>query len=384
MWVSQPKTKKIGMKNQILLYGNTRKSSDILYFSGFSVHDDYFFFSLNGKKCALLSPLEIGRARRTSNLDKIFDYTDVCKAMPSKTPRNYFEALVFVLKKHKVRSLEVPSDFPSSLLEKLRERKFKVFVCDGEFFPEREVKSKYEISEIAKANAVASKCYELVEDILRASKIVKGKLFYKNKPLTSEFLLTEIECLAISFGADACDTICASGEQACDPHEVGHGVISAHSLIVCDIFPRLRSSGYYGDMTRTFLKGEPTKKQVDLVDAVLNAQKLAFSKICAGVDSSNIHKDVCDFFEKSGYATKQIKGKWGGFFHSTGHGLGLDVHEAPSIGLRKCILEVGNVITVEPGLYYSGLGGCRIEDNVAVLKNGVKKLSHYHYNWIID
>ena len=372
------------MKNQILLYGNTRKSSDIRYFSGFSIHDDYFFFTLDGKRCALLSPLEIGRARRTSSLDVFFDFTEVCKLMPSKTPRNYFEALVFILKKNRVRSLEVPADFPSLMLEKLRERNFKVFICEGEFFPEREVKSKFELSEIAKANAVASECYKLVEAILRVSKIDKGKLFYKGKLLTSEFLRTEIECLAISLGADALDTICASGEQACDPHEVGRGGICANSLIVCDIFPRLRESGYYGDMTRTFLKGEPSQKQSALVDAVLNAQKLALTKIKAGIDGAKVHKDVCDFFEKSGYATKQIKGKWGGFFHSTGHGLGLDVHEAPSMGIRKSILESGNVITVEPGLYYSKIGGCRIEDNVVVQKNGIKMLSHYHYNWIID
>ncbi|MBR7105387.1 MAG: aminopeptidase P family protein, partial [Opitutales bacterium] len=187
----------------------------------------------------------------------------------------------------------------------------------------------------------------------------------------------------LSKGADALYTIVAGGNQACNPHEVGHGAILPNSLIVADIFPRLRSTGYFGDMTRTFLKGEPTSAQSSLVETVIKAQKLALSKVKDGVDGSVIHNAVDDFFAKNGYFTEFKKGAWGGFFHSTGHGVGLDIHEKVSISPRKCILKTGNVITVEPGLYYRGIGGCRIEDTVAVEKNGMRKLSKYHYNWVI-
>ena len=372
------------MKNQILLYGNTRNSADIRYFAGVSIHDDFFCFSKNGRRCALLSPLEIGRARRTSHLDEIFDYSEVCAAMPKKTPKNYFEAAAFLLRKSGMRRLVVPSDFPALVLQKLIERGFDVEICDGEIFPQRQCKSGAELSEISKANDVASACFELAEEILRSSKIDGGVLHYKGAVLTSEFLRTEIEKLAISLGADALDTIAASGVQACDPHEVGHGAVAANSLIVFDIFPRLRSSGYFGDMTRTFLKGEPSKKQEALVEAVLGAQSLAMSKIRAGADGAAVHAAVAERFENGGYFTKLSRGHWNGFFHSTGHGLGLEVHESPSLGARECILREGNVVTVEPGLYYRNIGGCRIEDNVAVCKDGARLLSHYHYNWVID
>ncbi len=372
------------MKKQILLYGNSRTSADVFYFSGVSIHDDFFCFSIGNKKCALLSPLEVGRARRTSKLDKIFDYSEVVAQMPKKSAKSYFDAVVWLLKKHKIRSIVVPTYFPVGMFDNFLQKGFDVEYCDGDFFLERQLKTDFEITEIQKANDVASACFYLVEEILRLSDIRKGFLYYKNDILTSEYLRTEIEKLAISMGADALDTIAASGNQACDPHEVGHGPIKANNLIVFDIFPRLRSSGYYGDMTRTFLKGEPTKKQHALVDAVLEAQSLALSKIRAGVDGSDVHASVVRFFDDRNFQTKVMRGHWGGFFHSTGHGLGLDVHEGPSLGKNKNILQCGNVITVEPGLYYRGIGGCRIEDNVVVNSSGARMLSKFHYNWIID
>lgn len=372
------------MKSEILLYGNTRTSADMFYFAGVSIHDDFFCFTLNGKKCALLSPLEIGRARRTSRLDCIFDYSEVVAQMPKNTKKTYFDAVVSLLKKNKVRSIVVPENFPVGMFNNFLERGISIEYCEGEFFEERAVKSQFEIKEIQKANNVASACFSLVEDILRVSDIRDGVLVYDGENLTSEFLRSEIEKLSISLGADALDTIAASGNQACDPHEVGHGVISANSLIVFDIFPRLRSTGYFGDMTRTFLKGEPSQKQQKIVECVLKAQQNALKCVRAGANGAVIHNSVVQYFEDEGYKTKQIRGSWGGFFHSTGHGLGLDVHEAPSLGIRNCTLECGNVVTVEPGLYYKGIGGCRIEDNVAVERTGARLLSDYHYNWIID
>lgn len=112
-------------------------------------------------------------------------------------------------------------------------------------------------------------------------------------------------------------------------------------------------------------------------------QKLALSKIRAGVDGADIHAAVDDFFEDCGYFTECKNGVWRGFFHSVGHGVGLDIHEKISISPRRCILKAGNVVTVEPGLYYYGVGGCRIEDTVVVTEKGAKKLSAYPYDWVI-
>lgn len=372
-------------KKQILLYGNTRNCADIFYFVGASVHDDFFCFTLKGQKCALLSPLEIGRIRRTSKLDRIFDYAQIAKMMPENSSKSYFDAVVWLLKKHKICSLQVPSYFPIGMFDKFLEEGFHIEYVEGQFFQSRAQKKSDELAEIRKANDVASMCFGWFENILKVSKIQRGgKLFYRGNLLTCEYARQGIEQMAISLGADALDTVVACGNQACDPHEVGTGVIKADSLIVVDIFPRLRRSGYFGDMTRTFLKGSPSEAQVKLVKSVRNAQLLALKKIRVGVNGADVHSAVSNYFSKVGFETKIIKGSWGGFFHSTGHGLGLEVHESPSLSTRDCRLKKGNVITVEPGLYYRGIGGCRIEDNVVVETNGATMLSDFHYNWIID
>lgn len=377
------------MGNTLLLYGNTNACSDIFYFVGAAVHDDFFCFTLGGKKCALLSPLEIGRIRRTSRLDEVFDYSEIAAAMPKKSSKSYFDALVWLLKKRGARALEVPEYFPVGVYGRLSEAGFRLRFREGGFFPERAVKTAAEIAEIRAANNVASACFGWVEDVLRSAKIgAGGKLqngrAYGGGALTSEFLRAGIEKLALDFGADAIGTVAAAGNQACDPHEVGRGRIAARSLIVVDIFPRLRGSGYYGDMTRTFLKGEPTQKQAKIVEAVRAAQIKAMGLIREGVDGASVHAAVEKYFKESGFETKIERGAWGGFFHSTGHGLGLDVHERPSLGRNPCVLRADNVVTVEPGLYYRGVGACRIEDNVVVEKRGAKLLSNFHYNWIID
>lgn len=372
------------MEREILLYADTQKSADMLYFSGVSIHDPFFAFTLNGKKCAMLTPLEIGRARRASKLDEIFDEFKCGEHLRcAKFEGKYIAAALF--KKCGIRKFLVDRNFPAAMLDFLRAQNFDIKVSEmSSIFPERSRKRVSELKEIEFANSIASAGFAIVEDFLKKSRVSSGILEWKGKPLTSEILIGEVEREAIRLGADAINTIAASGDQACDPHETGRGAISANSLIVVDIFPRLRRSGYFGDMTRTFLKGKPSPEQSNIVERVLEAQSLALSKIESGADGAEIHKSVSDFFESRGFITSCKLGKWKGFIHSTGHGLGLDVHEAPNLGRNSVKLESGNVVTVEPGLYYPGIGACRIEDNVAVRKSGYRLLSDYPYNWVIS
>src|SRR4029077_3220118 len=159
----------------------------------------------------------------------------------------------------------------------------------------------------------------------------------------------------------------------CDPHECGFGPLYADSLIILDVFPRDAKSGYFGDMTRTVLRGRASDAQRKLWDAVKAGQALALKRIKAGVDGMTIHKAIQDLFARRGFPTETRKGRRVGFFHGTGHGLGLEIHEYPR--LQKVTLKTGHVVTVEPGLYYPGLGGVRIEDVVVVTKKGHKMLS---------
>ncbi len=371
------------MKREIVLRGSCRSNADMMYFTGVPIPDPFYAFTLGGKKCALIGALEYGRLSKCGHLDIVFDSSELSKRMFPGRRADDTDILAGLLKGRGVAAVAVPPDFPSLHLEKLRRRGFDVAVSDSPLLAERAVKSARELAEIKKANGVAAAGFARIEEILRRSKAVGKKLVWRGAPLTSEILRFEVECAALSLGADAADTIVACGDQACDPHEVGRGAVVAGSLIVADIFPRLRSSGYFGDMTRTFLKGEPSRAQERLVGTVLAAQKLALSKIRDGADGASIHSAVESFFEANGYFTENGSGGWSGFFQSTGHGVGLEIHESVSISPRKCILRAGNVVTVEPGLYYRGVGGCRIEDTVAVQKNRARKLSSYPYDWVI-
>ncbi|MCK5268215.1 MAG: aminopeptidase P family protein, partial [Spirochaetes bacterium] len=174
------------------------------------------------------------------------------------------------------------------------------------------------------------------------------------------------------------DTITSSSDQACDVHFFGSGPLKANSAIIIDIFPRSLKTKYWSDMTRTVVKGKASPELKKLYNTVLAGQKKALAIVKAGVSGAEIDKIIRDFFIKEGYQTKEIKGKMQGFVHGTGHGVGLDIHEEPRIHQEnRILLKAGNVITIEPGLYYLGLGGVRIEDTVAVTEEGCLNLAKF-------
>jgi Xaa-Pro aminopeptidase len=193
-------------------------------------------------------------------------------------------------------------------------------------------------------------------------------------------LAIEIACL--ERGAVSLDTIVAGGDQGCDPHHRGTGPLRADELIVVDIFPRVTETGFYGDMTRTFLRGQASDAQRALVAAVRAAQQAALRTLRAGVNGRDVHAAANAVFLNRGYETRSSPKGSVGFFHGTGHGLGLDIHEPPRVsGAVDYVLKKGTVVTVEPGLYYPGLGGCRIEDVVQITAHAPRLLSRFGYTW---
>ena len=370
-----------------LLYADTHASADMLYFGRVEVHDPFIAFGAKGKKITVQSALELGRVKKTSAFDMVLP-RDECLARAQKrfgAKAGVAEIIATVAKEHGQRAFRIADDFPAALYVKLTALGLKLTFANGMLFPEREIKTAWEADCIREGNRLCSVGYLTAEKILQAAKIKGRSLIYQGKPLTSERLRFAIETAIKEQGGNAQDTIVAGGDQACDPHERGSGPLHPHELIIIDIFPRVVKTGYFGDMTRTYLKGRPREVQRRMVQTVREAQLLATKAIRAGVDGRTVHAQVTGCFDDAGYETRHDKNGSVGFFHGTGHGLGLAVHDpgrmSPTIAYP---LRLGSVLTVEPGLYYPGLGGCRWEDVVQVTATGTKPLSKHPYRWEIS
>lgn len=370
-------------KTALLFFTDTHRSADLRYFCGFEVHDPFIAVQVGDKRIGVLNALEFGRGLKESTFDEIVPLEELTAAAEKAgvaTP-GPADQIAVLAKKFRIKAFDVPGEFPSFLLVKLLDLGLDINVIDGAVFPDRECKSDEEAAMVRQGNRCSAAGFAAAEAILRTSTIKGKKLMFEGKALTSERLRFAIEVACLEKGAIAANTIVAGGDQACDPHCRGSGPLRPHDLIILDIFPRVTSTGYFGDMTRTFLRGTASDAQRNLVAAVAAAQKAALQKIKAGVMGNLVHAECNRVFKERGYETKLTSEGAVGFFHGTGHGLGLDVHEAPRIGAVKRKLLKGSVVTVEPGLYYPGLGGCRIEDVVQVTSDKPKMLSRYHYNW---
>lgn len=356
------------------------------YFGQVEVHDPFIAFSARGRKITVQSPLELGRVKKTGDFDTVLPL-EACRDMAKaryKGRTGTAEVIAVLAREYGIRRFRVADDFPAHLYVRLINLGLKLEFADGPLFPEREIKTVREAACIREGNRLCSVGFTVAEKILHAARIRGRQLFYQSKPLTSERLRFAIETAILAQGGNPQDTIVAGGDQACDPHERGFGPLHPHELIIIDIFPRVSATGYFGDMTRTYLKGCPREVQRRMVATVRDSQRLAIKAIRAGVDGRIVHGVITDYFEEAGYKTRHGKSGSVGYFHGTGHGLGLEVHDLGSISSRvSAPLKLGSVLTVEPGLYYPGLGGCRWEDVVQVTKTGSRMLSRHPYVWEI-
>jgi Xaa-Pro aminopeptidase len=370
-----------------LLYADTESSSDAYYFGRVQMHDPFIAFGLRGKKYAVVSALEFGRVKKSSDFDVVLPleaYTKHARELWPQRKPGAAEVIFLLAKEFKQTRFTVPEEFPAGVYDKLFELGLDLEIADGALFPSREIKTPAEAAAIREGNRLSALGFAAVERILRATKIRGRTLVHRAKAVTSELLKFAIEVAILEAGGVSANTIVAGGDQACDPHERGSGPLRPHELIIIDIFPRVTATGYHGDMTRTFLRGRANDAQRALVAAVRAAQLAALKTIRSGVNGRAVHARCVEIFTARGFETKHTPKGSVGFFHGTGHGLGLAIHEPPRMGgAVDYALKKGSVVTVEPGLYYPGLGGCRIEDVVQVTAAAPTMLSRYHYQWEI-
>ena len=376
-------------EQNLLVIGAPEHDADAYHLSGFLAPDAVICLRVAGNRYLAVSSLEYGRAEKEAPVEELLSYEKlniIGLARELKSGARAYGAAVANLLDELGASnspVVVPAHFGIVYADELRARGITL-TPDGKLFDSlRRAKTEEELSNIEKTQrAVEAACSRAV-GILKESEIGEDKVLkWRSETLTSELLRAEIDVELLRRGCAADGTIVSGGSQAADPHERGHGPLKAGESIIVDIFPVDLSTRYHSDMTRTFVKGEPNEGLQEMYDAVLESQEAALSMIREGVNGRDVHRKVAEVLHEAGYKTNvhdQEEGKplTEGFFHGTGHGVGLEIHESPRVSLADDELIPGDVISVEPGVYDPKVGGVRIEDLVVVTEEGCRNLTTF-------
>lgn len=362
-----------------LFIAASEQDSNLYYATRFMAPDPFIYLEIKGERLIVMSDLEMDRARTQASVDRVLSYSDIeqkAKKQGIKDP-TAVDIVHVVLKESKIRRLSVPANFPVIHAARLQERGYSLKPKRDPFYEQRVLKTVEEVRHIEDAQRATEEAVAAAHTLLRRAEIKDEQLWLDGEVVTSERIKKFVNVKLMERDCIAQHTIVAGGEQACDPHNEGSGPLPAHRSIIFDVFPRSATSRYFADMSRTVIRGKVSAELKRLYGAVRDAQEDAIDKIKDGADGMKIHQGICARFEKAGYKTGLVNGRMQGYFHGTGHGVGLDIHEAPRISRTGSLLQEGHVVTVEPGLYYPGLGAVRIEDMVLVTKDGCRNLTNF-------
>jgi len=365
-----------GGADAYLVYASS-DDADMRYLSGFTTSDPFIYYKKPGQRgVIIISQMEHVRAVRESTA-AVMTRAQAGLVEILIKEKDPWRATAKMITGQVQGRILVPPRFPLALARALQDS-VELIVDHSTLELLRSVKTRPQIAAIKNVQRVTESAIDLGISLIRKSTERDGILLSGGKPLTSERVKAAMHSCLIDHGCIAKDTIVSCGEDAAIPHCLGSGALKAHQPIVLDIFPRHEQSGYFSDMTRTVSKGKPDAKVMDMHSIICEAQTLAIGQVREGVSGSAIHQTVVDFFRDHGYGNTTT-----GFVHSLGHGIGLEVHEPPSLGPTGTNLIAGNVITIEPGLYYPGVGGVRLEDIGLVTKKGFLRFTKYPMDLVV-
>lgn len=354
-------------------FAESYNDADQYYLSGFLCPDPFAVLEIGRRKVILgVSPMEEGRALLETA-------GKVVVPLHRRKGKALNQVLADFIRGYGGERVRVLPTFPVGLAQELKGDGIGIEIDGKDLGERRRAKTKGQIRAIEEAQRFCEGAFDLVRSLLAGCPLRKGVLFHQGRPLTAQKVRSMVEVFFLENGFETSDTIVAPGQGGADPHWRGEGPIHAGVPVVIDLFPRSKKTRYHSDMSRTFVVGRATDTVREMHRAVMEAQDTAFERLREGVALAEVHKAVCDLFLKRGYPVP-IEGKLPrrGFLHSTGHGLGLQVHEAPSVSVTPDVLGPGDVVTVEPGLYDRRIGGVRIEDVVACMPDGtVRNLTRY-------
>jgi len=372
----------------VLMYADTFRSPELRHEVPIGIPDPFFYAEKDGGKHIVIGSMEVPRlaALGLFELHPTEEYGSDDLISAGLTYSQVRDEIVLrAVRDLGFASATVPEAFPLWLADRLRAEGIELTVDAGFFDGRRRAKTEAELAGIRRAQQAAEAGMDTCRDLLRRATAGGGGLTLDGEPLTVERVKSAMAQTFSAHGASADDFIVAPGAQGAVGHDMGSGPIRAGVPIVVDIWPRDNESFMFCDMTRTYVVG-------DVPDDVRKWQRLckealdrAISEIKDGADGRAIFDGTCEIFEAAGEPTQRTKTPGealaNGFFHGLGHGVGLEVHEEPGMGLAsKAPLKAGDVVTVEPGCYRAGYGGVRLEDLVLVTMNGAANLTTYPYD----
>ena len=370
----------------LLMIAASETDSNLYYATRFIAPDPFVYLELNGERLMVMSDLEMDRARSQAAVDRVVSYSDIERAARAQgvSDPGTIDIVHGILQPAGIKKLVVPANFSYAYALRLQQLGYQLELKTGPLFPSRAVKTAEEVHCVEAAQRATERAVAAAHGALRAAEIRNGCIWLNGEPVTSEWIKKLINVQLMESECVAQHTIVAGGDQACDPHNEGSGPLPADRSIIFDVFPRSAQTRYFADMSRTVVKGRPSAELKKLYQIVKDAQEEAIAKVRDGADGAKIHQGICDRFEAAGYHTGVVNGRMQGYFHGTGHGVGLDIHEAPRISKTGSLLQEGHIVTVEPGLYYPGLGAIRIEDMVLVTKDGCRNLTNFPKEFELD
>lgn len=376
------------MADAVLIYADSFRSADMRHAVPLGVPDPFLYAEANGSRHVFVSSMEATRLRELGLFDvRSYEKLGYDELIASGIDSNEVAAQLSLraVGSLGLKRASVPKNFPVWLADRLRADGVELDVDQGLFDDRRRAKTEAQLAGLRRAQRAAEAAMDACRELLRRAEIRGDELLLDGEQLTVERVKADMSVAFAAHDTTADEYIVAPGAQGAVGHDMGSGPIRANTPLVVDIFPRDNASAVYTDMTRTFVVGDVPDDVREWHRLCKQALDTAVAEIRAGVEARAVFDLTCDIFEAAGEPTQRTK-KPGeplgdGFFHGLGHGVGLEVHEEPSMGrLASKKLVAGDVVTVEPGLYRAGYGGVRLEDIVLVTENGAEVITDYPYD----
>ena len=374
----------------VLIYGDTIRSPELRHEIPLTIPDGFLYAEHDGRRYVAVSGLEVPRLRDLDSLEVLsWDRLGWEELLADGVDREelYLHIAERACGVIGLKTAIVPAAFPVELADHLRAAGVELAPARGTFAERRRVKNEAELAGIRRAQRAAEAAMDAVRDLLRRAQVhsESNSLLLDGEALTSERIKRAIGDVFAAHDVAADEFIVSHGPQSAIGHEMGSGTLAPNEPIVIDLWPRDRETSCFADMTRTYCVGTPPDELVEFHRLVKQALGEAIAAIRPGVSGHTVFRGTCELFQEHGYKTQLTKDMGEvleeGFIHGLGHGVGLEVHEEPGLGLAVGRpLVAGDVVTVEPGLYRPGFGGCRLEDLLLVTEDGAENLTSFPYD----